>query len=568
MKKLWILVVLAILLAPAVFAEVDSIKLLALSGTGENATGVTADLTLETTEGDQEVYLNTFPLTRIATQISMRFAQQVACDELETDCSRTDFFYTIHASPGIVGGPSAGAAAAILTAAMIDDREIDDSVAITGTINSGGLIGPVGGLKKKVEAGAKKKLSKVLIPKGTAHLTEDNSTIDLIAYGESLGVEVIEVGTLSEALEIVTGEPIYYQESEFVIDGDYKQTMRDIAIDLCTRGRNLLKEDEIMTEEFESVLNLSNTADSLFAEHEYYSAASYCFRANIEIAEIKYRKDDLDVDDVHKIVAATTLDVLSIDGNAERQDLNTITDVQTYMMVKERIFESQEVLGRLAETENVTNRTIRNLAYAQERGFSAETWSRFFDNNGQQYVVDEQTLINSCHQKLGEAEERYNYVQTFFPRSLRETRTTLDRAEESSKKGEYVLCLHDAARAKSEADILLSVSGFEEDEVQDIIDIKLKTTERSIIRAQEKGIFPLIGYSYWEYAKTLRDEDPYSALLFAEYANELSNLDIYFRQSNNLVPEIDVNFDYNMAIAVFLSFLFGGAVMFVSLRRK
>jgi len=38
-----------------------------------------------------------------------------------------------------------------------------------------------------------------------------------------------------------------------------------------------------------------------------------------------------------------------------------------------------------------------------------------------------------------------------------------------------------------------------------------------------------VGYSYYEYAQSLRNETIYSALLYSEYSLELSNLDIYFK---------------------------------------
>ena len=75
---------------------------------------------LDVRPGTERVLLETIPLTRVATQISMRFAQQVACKELQRDCSRQDFIYTITAQPGLVGGPSAGAAGAVLTVSLLE----------------------------------------------------------------------------------------------------------------------------------------------------------------------------------------------------------------------------------------------------------------------------------------------------------------------------------------------------------------------------------------------------------------------------------------------------------------
>jgi hypothetical protein len=47
-----------------------------------------------------------------------------------------------------------------------------------------------------------------------------------------------------------------------------------------------------------------------------------------------------------------------------------------------------------------------------------------------------------------------------------------------------------------------------------------------------------LGYSYYEYAESLKEEQPFSALLYAEYSLELSNLDIYFKPKKFSLPQI------------------------------
>ena len=70
---------------------------------------------------------------------------------------------------------------------------------------------------------------------------------------------------------------------------------------------------------------------------------------------------------------------------------------------------------------------------------------------------------------------------------------------------------------------------------------KLKAAKESIIRQTSRGDFPIISYSYYEYAGTLKESDPPSALLFSEYALELSNLQVYLNHSapSQQYPEIE-----------------------------
>jgi len=208
MKRLIFLIFIAILLMPVAFAKQGHMKLLAVRETETGYEGGIADLYLEIKPGSGRVFLETFPLTRTDTQMSTRFAKAIACDAIEKECGDVDFFYTITADSAIIAGPSAGASIAILTVAMLDDLRLNEDYAITGTINSGGLIGPVGGLKAKVEAAKKAGLKKVFIPAGEIIARVDNATIDLKNLSKELGIDIIEISTLSEGIKEFTGREI------------------------------------------------------------------------------------------------------------------------------------------------------------------------------------------------------------------------------------------------------------------------------------------------------------------------------------------------------------------------
>ena len=137
-----IIIVLFILLINlwVVDAKSGSMKLLAVSEL-ENGSmdGSIADLYLDVQPGAGRVFIETVPLTKIDTQLSTRFAKDIACDYLDEGCENLDFFYSIRARTNIIGGPSAGAAISLLTISVLDDLENSEDTAITGTINSGGI---------------------------------------------------------------------------------------------------------------------------------------------------------------------------------------------------------------------------------------------------------------------------------------------------------------------------------------------------------------------------------------------------------------------------------------------
>ncbi len=73
----------------------------------------------------------------------------------------------------------------------------------------------------------------------------------------------------------------------------------------------------------------------------------------------------------------------------------------------------------------------------------------------------------------------------------------------------------------------------------------------------EKGSFPILGYSYYEYATALKDKEKHTALLYAEYGIELSNLEIYFPQKKPF--EFKVNF-----LTTIISLIVVGVCIFIA----
>jgi uncharacterized protein len=535
--------IIVLFLVPAAAAQQGSIKLLALTELSDGTTGgMAADLDLQVEPGHSRVFLETFPLTKITTQISMRFAQQVACKELDLECSNKDFFFTIRALPGIVGGPSAGSAAAVLTASVVGGWKLRNDTVITGTVNSGGIIGPVGGVKEKITAAVEAGYTRALIPRGT-RMQKDNVTnvsLDLIEHGKSLGVEVIEVSTLQEAMKEYTGKDFARVQGELVIEPRYRNTMEDVASALCNRTAVIVamleskRTNRSNTTDYErNAVEMRERARNASSAAQHYAAASFCFRANVNYK----RALALQRPWTEQQVAKALVDLRNLAVNYSREvdnhTLESITDLQTYMAVKERLFDVEDTFVEIVRQLNNTEDNAEQLAYAEERLYSAVAWAEFFNGKEGKFVIDPESLRDSCMAKIAEAEERINYVRSFLPNSLTDSRRELDKAYQDLSRGNDTLCLYKAAKVKADTDVILGLMGVESEELESVIDLKLSIAKDALIKSQQKGIFPIIGYSYYEYALSLRELDKYSTLLFAEYALEFSNLDIYFAKKKS-----------------------------------
>ncbi|MBU0615457.1 MAG: hypothetical protein KJ601_05160, partial [Nanoarchaeota archaeon] len=513
-------------------------KLLAVKEGVDTNEGSIADLYLETQSGKGRVFIDTYPLTQFDTQISTRYARDVACDILNKQCLDKDFIYTIKADTVIVAGPSAGAAIAALTIAELMGFEVDESIAVTGTINSGGLIGPVGGLKEKIEAAAAFGLSKVMIPAGNFNITNktSNKSISLVDYGVIKGIKVIPVSTINDVLAELTGKKLKEPAGEIEVNPKFQQMMKKLALDLCNRARVLQKEDAekpedeeynitntLLTKEVEGLLNKSKKA---YQEEKYYSAASFCFGANAKLSYLNALKKNYSQAELKNMIAELEKEIDYIENEINDVRKVSISDLEAFAAVRERILEARYVIEDAKK--NDSDIQVYPIIYAGERVYSAKSWQSFFGFGGKGIDLSKESLKGSCLKKIKEAQERYEYVKFITTIDLFDTEKGISYAKEDYNSGEYELCLFKASKAKAETDVILNILGVTDSQVRDITDRKLNIVKNEIIKEIKSGNYPIIGYSYYEYANVLKEDDAHSALIYAEYSLELSNLGMYF----------------------------------------
>lgn len=106
--------------------------------------------------------------------------------------------------PTSTDGPSAGAVMTVGFLAVLRGDTIQRSVALTGTIQSNGQIGPVGKIADKVRAAARESYRTVLVPRGQLYTSEWN----LEKLGLELNVSIKEVSTIDDAYELMTGRKL------------------------------------------------------------------------------------------------------------------------------------------------------------------------------------------------------------------------------------------------------------------------------------------------------------------------------------------------------------------------
>lgn len=562
--------ILAILLTFSAWAQNNQpyhLKLLAVQENGEVMQGSDADLYLELKEGSGRVFLETFPLTKLDTQISTRFAKDIACKQFKLNCNRYDFIFTIKAKSNIVAGPSAGAAIAALTTIAILDLNYDQNISLTGTINSGGLIGPVGGTKQKIEAAAENHLQKVLIAAGTGQksISNQEKNLTLIQYArENFGLEVVEVMDLYDVIREMTGVDLNHKDTEIKENREYTKIMQQLQESLCLRMEELYdqaQEENIIEEEtIEAITQKLGKAKNASRVGDFYSAASYCFSNNIQLRTNLYQGKRLNLEEITVKISELERAVNLLEKEIEAEEMVTISDLQTFMIVKERLNDVKEQIeiyhtGELNHTRELTLEELYALlGFAEERFFSAQSWTEFFLMEGKEFIFEETMLEHSCLRKISESEERLQYAHLFLPNLDGEIEEKIDAAKSALNEKEFALCLIEAAQAKAEANAILSVIGWEEELAEQFLAGKKEAAKRIIAENNAEGVFPILGYSYYQYAQTFGKEEKFTTLLYLEYALEMSELSIYFPEKE-LLPK---TYQFKEETAIFaIGFLLG-----------
>ncbi len=570
---------LAIVLTTSVAAAAEqkeySLKLLAVSESGQ--AGVTANLHLRIAPGTGNVFIEAEPVTKLDTRISFKLAKEIACHSISAiseKCDNYDFFFRIDANASLLGGPSAGAAAAALTIAALDDASINQSVAVTGTINSGGLIGEVGGLKEKIDAAAKGGLSEVLIPDGERYYKADSNktapaapALDLVEYGKSSGVQVKEVSSIQEALLQLTGKNYSAEEKSLEIDQHYSEVMGNLTGDICGRNNELSAEASkvdtaILEKNIESKSRIENASQQAIPQPglaedlrqaldiaknltssglkekekgSYYSAASMCFGSNVKYSYLLLLDKNLSEEEALQQINTTAAEADRFEKGIPLAE--TLAGMQARGSVMERLDDTRQLLELGADDlrKGNYNDGIYRLAFANERLGSAKAWEKFLtpdqgsgDALPETYYSNE-SLRNGCVTRLQEADEHMQYLDVYLPGILN-SKEELGPVYSYLRQGDYSSCIYGASLAKAKANAMLSALSGNKNMTK-LIGEKLKAAKESIIRQTSNGDFPIISYSYYEYSNSLKGTDQPSALLFSEYALELSNLQVYLNPS-------------------------------------
>lgn len=383
-RTLFVLILLVLLLTPTLaILQSGNIKIFAVT---EDNKGMAADLFMYTIPGTgKAAFIVSNSLVGKDTQTTGNIALQIAQKLTNTKITDKDIIFDIRANASEVDGPSAGAAMTLLSYSMFSEKQLNPLVAMTGTINSDGSVGMVGGVGPKSVAASKIGIKLFMIPSGEA-ITElevngEMETVNLLDYApKNLGMKVVEVSKIEQAIEYA-----YSDIEEIKVDVNISTQMfvpKSINYDpiLEPMGKiseNYISEAKTVIDDAKKELEKSDISDELRAElyqrhsatkrsvemaqrfldqNYLYSAANYAFNARVTAGAIKEIAQNPSLLLTDSTLLDSKISALKKEIETLKQKMNfiSVTDFEWVIGAQQRIAYAENAIKGIESTSIVS----------------------------------------------------------------------------------------------------------------------------------------------------------------------------------------------------------------------
>ena len=552
----------------------NSIELLAVNedSKGNPQSGSLVKLSLEIKPGTGQTYVNLNTLEEIDTQISIINSQKIACDIFNLNCNKYDFYYSFEGSALVLKGPSASSAIAILTAKTVNKKSVPEKIAITGSLNSGGFIGNVGGIDEKIAVAEQEGFTKVIVPL----FSKFNETKPQI--------EVIKTMDIVEAYNNFDSN--YKLENHPINNSEYKNLMGLLSTNLCSRTQALMSEinfskikantsEEQLINAGEKNFNNSKLAN---LNQNFYSEGSFCFSANLNYRTYLETNKNETVKDINTklILLKHDLDQKYLEITSEEyvKNILTINDFYVYLLVTDRLNEAEDLLSEALEslnsievlnttTTDQNNSSLNNsnittiksvtqtlstiqkqttLAYASERFETVKLWEQFIVHSGSQIQFDESTIDDACFKITHDISLKRQVLQEYGINSFNsEISQILSQSKDPSKN---YLCIYQGLELNGRINTILNSVAIDSNLQKNYTQQLLEFTQNRV-SLNSNGDFPLIPTIYTEYAQDLFNQEQYtSSMLYANYALSYSGLNLYLEEKKSAQANLNIILNY------------------------
>ncbi len=549
---------------PLALRDPVNVRVAAVAQTDNGLVGSLATATITVAEGGRgHVFMDTIPLTQVDMQGSARLATEVAAQVAGARRNDFDYFFVVRSNSQMIGGPSAGATLTVGVIAGIMGWEVLPNVVMTGTVNSDGSVGPVGGVPEKAEAAAHAGADIFLFPDGqekATKMTVDGPiSIDLRDHcEETLRITCIAVTDVEDAVTYMTGHEFQSraQANGNVTTARYEAILAPSAAKLISRSAGMAAAANA------SLANASGLRDDVaaylraqlaaadaslvlgraaYANGNYYTTASRTFQAGIEARFVQLAVDYFGAADQQAALNAAftraAREISEASSRAQAAPLTTSADLEAGAAAQSRVTDAEDTFAEaraLAEGSATINdllTALNRLGYAYERASTVLWW---LDIGGQlarsSIPTNPDEVATRARETVTQTADSILYAQVLLEEmgvtsaGLTDAKALLEDAKADLARGFVAGALFEALEAEVRANLALELAAYQGGFPQSKLDRAKALAEVAIAEARGQGAEPLLAVSYHEFAGALAETTPTEALSFYRLARMSARL--------------------------------------------
>ena len=497
-----------------VYTRSITIHALAVSS---NDTGAVINITVTAMmPGSGYVYVASSPLPTAESGTfisSSQIASLVATYLANQPFNKYNFLINVEPTTLEIGGPSASGYMTVAMWALITNHTLNPDVVMTGMILPDGSIGPVGGLPAKIEAAAQEGYEVVLIPYGQQeYQTSTGQVINLVSYGRSLGVDVIPIMSVRQAIYYFTGVNLTIPSisSEELKNTAYVNTTKFLWMriyDRLIKSGAINSTDPNVSKYVKQAINYAN-------QGMYYTAASLGFQGLIN-----YYQDEMQNYTTSQLYGLLNQlnNELNYYSNAVSHYNVTTANIDIIIGIYDRIEDAQQSLTTASQdlaTNDIAD-AISNLAYAKARIETLGDWLAVLNaiNGGAPISTNYLEELTSMYLVYAQSITEYTISLSNaigLPNAMQEMNSItqeVQNAQNNYQNGLYPLALAQSLDAISSNDAMLhllftpTINGQES--AGYLINITEYVRKLAVFNTYEAenrcGLFPMLAISYIDF---------------------------------------------------------------------
>ncbi|MFH0817996.1 MAG: S16 family serine protease [Candidatus Micrarchaeota archaeon] len=291
--KFWLVLVALIFISGQVFSlscGQPAHRHMVVPAVNDLGRGQIVNISLELKGGDGTTYIATHPIVGGMTQASGSTAMALATSMTGYNSGTCDALFKIGTGElESIDGPSAGAAMTLLLLSALKNETLPSNFTITGTIESNGVVGLVGGIPEKASAASSAGIALFLVP--TLGFEE---RLILGAISKNTNMKIVQVSNITQAEDLAIGKSVDFSNPALArqvppqvnstksLASERFSVFRNVARNMVEKSRGVVNSISQSSDEYGGFLQGElDVAENAFSRGYIYTGANTAFLAGI-----------------------------------------------------------------------------------------------------------------------------------------------------------------------------------------------------------------------------------------------------------------------------------------------